>query len=363
MYMRRLQLAVALFLFLITVLPVVAQVNSGRIDGVVQDPTGAVVPSAKVEALNVKTQKVTPATADAQGNFVVTALQPGIYRLSVDAQGFRKAVINDIEVNIDTTVSQIVKLEVGQTTETVMVEATNVSVQTTEAQVGQTINIKDIDTLPQLGRAPLNLAVFSPGVQVFQQGSSAGSDASYSHVNGTRSGSSNNTLDGIDVNDSVAPRMGLSLTATNTDSVGEVHIITEGGKAEYGRNAGGQVEMITRSGTNAYHGNLFDYLRNTDLNANDFFSNKSGVPRPLFIQNLFGGSMGGPIRHNKLFIFGNYQGQRTHQLVVRNRVVPTDLAKQGIFQWVPPGSTAVGGLPEPCPATNGHSRHSGSWLD
>jgi hypothetical protein len=222
-----------------------------------------------------------------------------------------------------------------------MVEATSVSVQTTESQVGQTVNMKDIDTLPQLGRAPLALAVFAPGVAVFQQGSSAGSDSSYSHVNGLRQGSNNNTLDGIDVNDAVTPRMGLSLTQTNTDSVGEVHIITEGGKAEYGRNAGGQVEMITRSGTNNYHGNLFDYLRNTDLNANDFFSNKSGVPRPLFIQNLFGGSMGGPIRHNKLFIFGNYQGQRTHQLIVRNRVVPTDLAKQGIFQWIPPGSTAV----------------------
>ena len=152
MYMRSLGFVAPLFLLSITVLPVVAQVNSGRLDGIVQDQSGAVVPNAKVVALNVKTQKETQATSDAQGNYVVTALQPGTYRLTVDAPGFRKAVINAIELNVDSIVSQIVKLEVGQTTETVMVEANAVSVQTTDAQNGQVINLKDIDTLPVLGR-------------------------------------------------------------------------------------------------------------------------------------------------------------------------------------------------------------------
>ena len=336
--MRRSKQLASLLLLAITALPVIAQTDSARLDGTVQDQSGAVVPNAKVLALNTQTQRSSRTTADAQGHFVLPALQPGIYQLSVDSPGFRKAIINALELNVDSTVSQIVKLEVGQTSESVVVEAENVAVQTGEAQIGRVINLKDIDTLPQLARTPLTLAIFaSPGVQVFQQGSSASSDTSYSHINGLRSGSNNNTLDGIDVNDSVAPRLGLSLTATNTDSVGEFRVITEGGKAEYGRNAGGQVELITRSGTNQYHGNLFDYLRNTDLNANDFFSNSSGVARPLFIQNIFGGSMGAPIKHNKLFIFGNYQGKRTHQQIVRNRIVPSVLAKQGIFQWKPAG--------------------------
>ena len=158
-------------------------------------------------------------------------------------------------------------------------------------------------------------------------------------MNGLRQGSNNNTLDGIDVNDAVAPRLGLAMTANNSDSVEEFREVTAGGKAEYGRNAGGQVELVTRSGTNEYHGNLFEYIRNTALNANDFFSNKSGVAKPMFIQNMFGGSLGGPIKHNKLFIFGNFQGRRTHQQVSRNRTVPTDLAKQGIFQWISGGAT------------------------
>ena len=336
--MRRPKQLATLLLFAITALPLIAQTDSARLEGTVQDQSAAVVPNAQVLALNIKTQRSSRTITTGQGIFVLPALQPGMYQLTVDAPGFRKAVVNALELNVDSTVSEIIKLEVGQATESVMVEAENVAVQTGESQIGRVINLRDISTLPQLARTPLTLAIFaSPGVQVFQQGSSAGSDTCYSHINGLRSGSNNNTLDGIDVNDSVAPRLGLSLTATNTDSVGEFRVITQGGKAEYGRNAGGQVELITRSGTNEYHGNLFDYLRNTDLNANDFFSNSSGVARPVFIQNSFGGSMGAPIKHNKLFIFGNYQGRRTHQQIVRNRIVPTDLAKQGIFQWKPAG--------------------------
>jgi hypothetical protein len=143
------------------------------------------------------------------------------------------------------------------------------------------------------------------------------------------------------------------MTANNTDSVEEFRVVTEGGKAEYGRNAGGQVELISRSGTNEIHGNLLEYIRNQALNANDFFSNKSGVAKPMFIQNIFGGSMGGPIKKNKLFIFGNYQGRRTHQAISRNRTVPTALAKQGIFQYT------VGGAVQQYNVLNADPLHKG----
>ena len=309
------------------------QTNNGRIEGTVQDASGGVVPGARLTATNVKTQFKVTGTSGSQGEYVLTPLPPGTYKLMIEASGFRRSDIEALEVNVGAVVAQIVKLEVGAVTEAVTVEANAVSVTTTDTQLTRAIDLRDIDTLPQLARTPITLAAFQPGVQT-----NAG-DPSYSRVNGLRMGANNSKLDGIDINDSVVPRLGLSLTANNTDSIGEFRMVLGGGKAEYGRNAGGQVELITRSGTNDFHGNAFDYLRNTDLNANDFFNNQSGGTRPKFIQNLLGGSFGGPIRHNKTFIFGNYQARRTRQETVRNRTVYTPSAKLGIFKWITSGVT------------------------
>ena len=316
-------------------IPALAQTQTARLVGTVHDKSGAVVPNARVVATNVATKVKTETTTNATGDYVLPALQPGNYNLSVEAPGFRSVAINDIELDAASNVSQSVTLEVGQVSEVVEVTANAVTVQSTESQVATTVTLKDIETLPQLARTPLTLAVFQPGVQINPQanGSSSGADYSFAHVNGLRQGSTNNTLDGIDVNDSVVPRMGLSLTANNTDSVEEARIVTDGGKAEYGRNAGGQVQLVTRSGTNNFHGNLFDYLRNRDFNANDFFDNGAGVPIPVLIQNTYGGSLGGPIKHNKIFFFGNYQGVRTHAQGVQNTAVPTATALQGIYEW------------------------------
>uniref|UniRef100_Q020T4 TonB-dependent receptor, plug n=1 Tax=Solibacter usitatus (strain Ellin6076) TaxID=234267 RepID=Q020T4_SOLUE len=317
-----------------------AQTQTARLVGTVHDSTGAVVPNAKVAAMNLGTKQTSEAITNANGDYVMPALQPGTYSLTVEAGGFRKARIDGIDLAAASNVSQAITLEVGQLTEVVEVTANTVNVQTTDSQVANSVTIKDIETLPQLARTPITLAIFQPGVQVNPQanGSSSGADYSFAHVNGLRQGSNNNSLDGIDVNDSVAPRIGLSLTANNTDSVEEARVITDGGKAEYGRSAGAQVQLVTRSGTNQFHGNAFDYLRNRDLNANDFFNNAAGVPIPVLIQNTYGGSFGGPIKHNKLFFFGNYQGIRTHAQGVQNTLVPTATAQQGIFQW----NTAAG---------------------
>lgn len=309
------------------------QSNNGRIEGTVQDPTGALVPGVQMTATNLRTQFKVEGLSGEQGQYVLTALPPGIYRLTVELKGFRKADIEPIEVNVGATVAQNIKLDLGSIEETVSVEARTLSVQTTDSQVTRSINIRDIDTLPQLARTPITLAAFQPGVQTNT------GDVSFSRVNGLRTSSTNSKLDGIDMNDSVVPRLGLSLTANNTDSIGEFRVVLGGGKAEYGRNAGAQVELVTRSGTNQFHGNAFDYLRNTVLNANDFFSNQSGQTRPKFIQNIFGGSFGGPVFKDKTFFFGNYQGRRTQQETVRNRTVYTDLAKKGIFQWKDAGGS------------------------
>jgi hypothetical protein len=328
------RLVASIVMVTLLTLPLISQ-TAARIEGAVQDESGAVVPKAKITAVNVRTQARAETVSSDQGLYVFAALQPGVYTVTIEATGFEKQVINNVEVNVATTVSQLVKLKVGQATESVTVEASAVAVQTTDSQVARSVTMRDIDTLPQLARTPIALAVYQPGVQINP------GDTSFSRVNGTRQGSTNSKLDGIDINDSVVPRLGLSLTSNNTDSVGEFRIVTEGGKAEYGRSAGGQVELITRTGTNNYHGSAFDYLRNTVLNANDFF-NKNGAtvtPRPKFIQNIFGGSFGGPILKNRTFIFGNYQGRRTKQEVIRNRTVLTPSAKAGIFTWLAGGAT------------------------
>jgi hypothetical protein len=317
-----------------------AQTTTARLTGTVHDSSGASIPNAKVTLVNAGTKVPTETTSNPSGDYVLAALQPGNYALTVEAKGFRKAVIESISLDAAANVTQAITLEVGQLTEVVEVTANTINVQIAESQVATSVTMKDIDTLPQLARSPITLAVFQPGVQVNPQanGSASGADYSFAHVNGLRQGSNNNSLDGIDVNDSVAPRIGLSLTANNTDSVEEARIVTDGGKAEYGRSAGAQVQLITRSGSNQYHGNAFDYLRNRDFNANDFFNNGAGVPIPVLIQNTFGGSLGGPIKHNKLFIFGNYQGIRTHAQGVQNTAVPTTTAQQGIYQWLSGGT-------------------------
>ncbi|MEO8026022.1 MAG: TonB-dependent receptor [Bryobacteraceae bacterium] len=303
------------------------QTASSRIQGTIQDQTGAVIPTAKITVVNQKTQGRAEAAADANGNYTFPSLQPGMYNLTAEAPGFRKTVIENIELNVAEILAQNVKLEVGQTTESVEVQANTVSVQTTDSQVARAINMRDIDTLPQLGRSPIILAAFQPGVQVNP------GDSTFSHVNGNRQGSNNSKLDGIDVNDSLVPRLGLSLTSNNTDSIGEFRVVTTAGKAEYGRSAGAQVELITRSGSNQFHGGLFEYLRNTALNANDFFNNQSGGKVPKYIQNTYGGSIGGPVIRNKTFFFFNLQRQKTLQETVRNRTVLSAQAKAGIFRW------------------------------
>src|SRR5664280_756995 len=316
------------------------QTQSARLQGTVHDASGAIVPNAKVIAIHIATKDSSEATTNSSGVYVLPVLRPGTYTLSVEAAGFSKSIVTGIELAVSANVSQDVTLDLGKLTETVEVTANVVNVQTSDAQVANSVTIKDIETLPQLARTPITLAIFQPGVQINPQanGSASGANYSFAHVNGLRQGSNNNTLDGIDVNDSTAPRMGLSLTANNSDSVEEARVLTTGGKAEYGRSAGAQVQLVTRSGTNQYHGNAFDYLRNRDFNANDFFNNGAGVPIPVLIQNNYGGSFGGPIKHNKLFIFGNYQGIRTHAQGVQNTLVPTATAQQGIYQWLSGGT-------------------------
>jgi hypothetical protein len=312
-----------------------SQVTTARLEGVVQDPSGAVVQGARASVISIRTLARAETLVNAQGLFVFLPLQPGAYTLSVEAPGFRKALVSGLELNVGATVFQTVRLELGAITESMTVTANEVRVQTADAQIAGAITLRDINVLPQLFRMPMALALFNPGMQIDP------ADWSASRVNGTRQGSNNVRLDGIDVTDTGTPRLPLISASTNTDSVEEFRMVTSGGKAEYGRSAGAQVTIITRSGSNTWHGNAFEYLRNTALNANGFFGNFSDLPRPVFRQNQFGGSLAGPILRDRTFIFANYQGKRTTREMVVNRLVLTPEAKACLFRWRSPGDEAI----------------------
>src|SRR5712692_1846307 len=200
--MRSPHLCAALSIIILTS-TLASQVATSRLEGTVQDSSGAMIGGAQLSLVNNKTQVRAETAASPQGYFVFPSLQPGTYTMTAEAPGFRKATVSNIELNVGDTISEVVKLEVGQVTETITVEASTIRIQTTEASITRAVTMRDIDMLPQLGRGPIVLASLQPGVQINP------ADNSFSRINGMRQGSNNNTLDGVDVNDSVLPRLGL----------------------------------------------------------------------------------------------------------------------------------------------------------
>jgi hypothetical protein len=312
-----------------------AQILATRLQGTTQSVTGAPVSGAVVVAMNDRTGWRTQALSGSEGQFVFPALPPGIYTVSVEAKGFQPVAHTNVLLGASASVSESFVLEPGTSTETAKEEAPRERLQKTESEISGAFVRRDLEVLPQLDRIPVLLSVLQPGVQT------RGGDPSSSQVNGTQPGSNNLSLDGMDVNDPVQPRLGLSMTANNTDSIEQFRVITSSGAAEYGRNAGAQVMLITRPGASRWTGSAFEYFRDKVLNANDFFNNAGNIPKPRFTQNLFGFSIGGPVVKDRTLIFGNYQGRRTSQEVVRNRTVLTPVAKTGLFQWTPPGSSTA----------------------
>jgi hypothetical protein len=312
-----------------------AQTSRSRLEGAVRDSSGALIPGATVTALNSRTNLSSSATTNDEGLFVFPALSPGLYTVTAEMNNFRPEVHTDVVLNVSETVSESFKLEPGSVSEKLTVEAEVQRLDVTDNEIGRDLNTREIDLLPQIGRTPINFAVLQTGM-VYNAGTSY-----LSSMSGVRLGSSNQTLDGIDANDPNNPTMLQAAVTNNTDSVGEFHIVTSGAKAEYGRSAGAQFELITRSGSNRWSGSAYDYLRNTDLNANTFFNNSSGTPRSVLIQNIFGASLGGPIIKNRTFFFVNYQGTQIPRQVTVNRTVLTSQAKTGLFRWKDPVTGAV----------------------
>jgi hypothetical protein len=326
--------AVAVLMVCLSV-SVIAQVATSRLEGLVQDSSGAVIPRAGITAVNNRTAVSTITLSDTEGSFRFLSMAPGEYTVTAEAPGFRKLVIKGVVLNASATVVENFRMQLGAVTEAITVEAKETTMQTSDAQSGATVSMREIEVQPQLDRNPIVLAIFQPGAQII------GGNIGNSRINGTRLGSNTVKIDGVDAANLFGGGLGLASLIATPESTQEVRIVTHSGKAEYGRSAGAQVEMITRSGTNRWSGNAFDHFRNTGLNANSFFSNASGVPRAKLIQNVFGATAGGPLQRDRTFLFASYEGRRSRQDIMRDRRVLTPEARSGMFRWRPPGAAEI----------------------
>ncbi len=313
--------------------------TSGTLRGTVKDPSDAVVPNAKVTATQQATKITRTASSDATGSFVFPVLPVGLYDLEIEASGFKKYHQTDINIDIGRVAVVDAKLTVGATTEVIEVGAEAAQVETTNTQLGAVVNERAVVNLPLSARDTYQLLQLQPGVQ-----SNVGQDLFFGteapgvvSVNGGRGRSNNFTVNGGDANDTF---VNMPVVQPSPDTIAEFRVITNSFDAEFGRNSGSVVNVVTKSGTNDWHGNLFEFFRNEKLNARGFFD----VERPVFKQNVSGVTFGGPMVKDSTYFFVSYEGKRLRRGVSSDLVtVPTLAERIGDFSA---GST-FGGLIDP----------------
>ncbi|HEX8558119.1 MAG TPA: TonB-dependent receptor [Pyrinomonadaceae bacterium] len=290
--------------------PALGQGATGQITGTVADAAGAVVPGASVTVTNLATALRREAAAGEQGDFAVPLLPPGTYRVEVAAQGFKRVVVEEVEVNVTQTATLNLRLEPSAVEETVTVTAEGTLVQQESSQVGRVIETRAISQLPLPTRNFQQLLTLSPGASAsVSNNTELGRGDAVISVNGQRTTSNSVRINGVDAN-SVGTNSTPNIAVPATDSLQEFVVQTSLYDASQGRNAGGNVEAVTKSGGREFHGNIYAFLRDDALNANDFFLNSAGQPRPVLTRKQFGGTLGGPVVRDKLFFFASYQGTR-----------------------------------------------------
>jgi len=316
--------------------PVWSQTFAASLEGGVRDATGGAIPRARVRIVNTATNAhFALTTTEADGRFLAPSLPPGPYSVTVEADGFKKVVRTGIVLQVNQAARIEIVMEVGAVTETVEVSAQALLLEASNAVLGQVVNNTNIVNLPLNQRNPYSLVLLVPGVR----GSvGAGHLGVGFQVNGGRAGTSEVLLDGIpssppDVNGTMAFTMFPSV-----DAVQEFKVDTNNYSAEYGRSGGAVVNLIYKSGTNALHGSLFEFLRNSDFDSNDFFANSRGIPLLSFKRNQFGVSAGGPVYlpslydgRNRTFFFGDFEGLRQRAAANLLTTVPTALQRAGDF--------------------------------
>ena len=300
---------VVLWMALLLATDASAQQATAKIVGTITDAQGLVVTGVKITVTNMATNVATETTSDKSGFYQVLNLPIGRYRIVARHEGFRQLEVITAPLEINQSFRADLKLEVGTASERVLVEAQAAGVETVNPTIGQSVTSRPIVNMPLNGRNVLSLALLQPGVTEDNPDNTAGDGLGFS-VGGGRSDSITYLLDGGLNNDLLNNAVVYN---PNPDSVAEFRILTSDYTAEYGRNGAGVITVVTKSGTNGFHGSAFEFLRNTDFDANSYFNIQAGIPRNNLKRNQFGATFGGPIVKNRLFFFVAYQGQRQIQ--------------------------------------------------
>jgi len=297
-------------LILVAAAALVAQTITGSVTGTVTDTSGAAMPNVKVSATNVATGVGFPAQTNAAGVYSIGFLPPGAYNVSAEAAGFKKSVLGPFDLEVNQIARVDIAMEVGDFTQAVDVIAVAPILQTESTATGDTITSTKLTSLPLNGRNFASLLILIPGAittyppNMSTSGRFQGS-GSRPQVNGNREQTNNFLLDGVDVNELANNRIAYQ---PNVDALEEVKVLTGNAGAEFGNVGGASVIMTLKGGTNFFHGNAFEFLRNEKLDANGFFANRSGAQRTALRRNIFGGTLGGPLRRNRAFFFIDYEG-------------------------------------------------------
>jgi hypothetical protein len=329
--------------------------QSSSLSGTVLDPQGNAIAGATITVTNVATGATRATTTSKDGAYQIPQLAPGAYKVRAEASGFKAIITQDVQLLVSTPLTFNINFkEVGAVNETVTVTGGESILNTSDATIGNTFNERQIKELPLLSRNVVGLLSLQPGV------TAAG------NVNGGRTDTANVTLDGVDVNEQQGGQAFFSVLRMTPDSLQEFRVTTTNPNANVGRSSGAQIALITKSGTNQYHGSLYEYHRNTVGTANDWFNNKAGsyiatdqavlnglakvgdekVPRPKLLRNNFGGAIAGPIKKDRIFFFFNYEGFREAKGTSVVRQVPLATYGAGIIRY----KTANGASDPSCPA-------------
>lgn len=331
-----------------------AQGTTTRVTGNVTDNSGAAVGGANITLTNEGTKVAITTVTDNSGNYTFDLIQPGTYQVSVEKTGFKKFIStgNQIFINQPGTINAA--LEIGDVSAVVTVEGSAEQVQTSSSgNIGSTVEQRTLESFPVVGtrgRNPLDLLNYLPGVT---NGANTGGGV---HVNGSRDRAFNFTLDGIDINEATAGGSNFTPLRPNPDSIQEFQVVTSGFTAELGRSSGAQVTFVTRSGTNEFKGNLFEYYQTPRFQSRSYAANVNNQAKEQFVQHIYGGSIGGPLFNfgigegtpfrllkDKAFFFANLQMLRAYDSLVSTRTVYTQQARQGLFRYVRGGVNGAAG--------------------
>ena len=314
-----------------------AQAGGGELTGIVTDSTGAAIVQARVTATEIDTGLSVGALTTSTGDYSFLYLKPGRYKVRVSAKSFKEPVGKDVQVEAGRRVRLDLALKVGADAEVVLVSASDAHLQSVSSDVESTIHGEQIPAMPLNGRNFVQLTTFAPGVALPQ-------GTQLPRINGGRPRTNEYLFDGISA---LQPEPGQVAFFPIVDDIQEFSVETNAVPAEFGRFNGGVINLTTKGGTEQFHGSLYEFVRNEDINARNYFASTT-ARKPKFRRNQYGGTMGGPIVRKHLFYFGDFQGQRQDVGVVRTSTVPTEAERNGIFTGVahiydPATTTYTGG--------------------